>query len=122
MECLNEVAEVDKHDAEFICLQLVSTSLNHTDQDFGIHLAPSKIFYTMPTFSRASSHLAHVRRRYSSRAGTVGYHLRCAFWPHASLAEADRLVSLAFINNACRFVGLSMGSAVKAAFPSLMRR
>ncbi|KRZ04259.1 hypothetical protein T11_10487 [Trichinella zimbabwensis] len=24
----------------------------------------------MPTFSRASSHLAHVRRRYSSRAGS----------------------------------------------------
>ncbi|KRY10496.1 hypothetical protein T12_13118 [Trichinella patagoniensis] len=70
MECLNEVAKVDKHDAEFIRLQLVSASLNHTDQDFGIRLAPSEIFSAMPTFSRASSHLAHVRRRYSSRAGS----------------------------------------------------
>ncbi|KAL1245729.1 putative N-acetyltransferase YitH [Trichinella spiralis] len=70
MECLNEVAKVDKHDAEFIRLQLVSTSLNHIDQDFGIRLAPSETFSAMPTFSRASSHLAHVRRRYSSRAGS----------------------------------------------------
>ncbi|KRX80578.1 hypothetical protein T06_11630 [Trichinella sp. T6] len=60
----------------------------------------------------------HVKQKHKQ---FCGYHSRCAFWPHASLAEADRLVSLAFINNACRFVGLSMGSAVKAAFPSLMR-
>ncbi|KRY49228.1 hypothetical protein T03_15678 [Trichinella britovi] len=60
----------------------------------------------------------HVKQKHKQ---FCGYHSRCAFWPHASLAEADQPVSLAFINNACRFVGLSMGSAVKAAFPSLMR-